>query len=186
MVSVKFLLSAFLISVTGSTVVLAQKIESAPPEIREAPSSPKKLTDSLPVKPTPTPETAPRKVDKRTPEQVVTEFFTALQADQVDAAYESLSAGSMLATKGQESSDIRSRTQQALDAYGPFSGFELIKTEHVGAHLERRTYLFLGEVLPLRWRFYFYKGSGEWKLVDLRVDDALVELFDEVGTSAKP
>ena len=33
--------------------------------------------------------------------------------------------------------------------------------------------------LPLRWRFYFYKAQGTWKLVDLRVDDGLVELFEE-------
>lgn len=186
MASVKTLVSVLIVSLTGAMAVLAQKIEPAPPEIREAPSQPKKLTDTLPVKPVSTPEVSPVKVDKRTPDQVVTEFFTALQADKVDAAYEGLSAGSMLATKGDQSRDIRTRTQQALDAYGPFGGFELVRTERVGATLERRTYLFLGAVLPLRWRFYFYKGSGEWKLVDLLVDDALVELFDQIGTPDKP
>jgi hypothetical protein len=43
----------------------------------------------------------------------------------------------------------------------------------------------LNSDLPLRWRFYFYKSQGAWKLVDLRVDDGLVELFEEAGRARK-
>ncbi len=177
----------------------AQKIESAPPEVTEPSVQPKRLTNELPSRATPTPTPAPSPTptgtpavtslviqppaerDPRTPEEVVGDFFSALQKDNVDVAYESLSAGSMLATKGEESLELRATTQGAIDAYGPIKGFELVKTDRVGALLERRTYVLHGEVMPLRWRFYFYKGSGDWKLVDLRVDDALIELFDEVG-----
>jgi len=181
--------------------VVAQKIENAPREEMVPSAIPRKLTDQLPSKATSTPTAtpaaspeptatpsslsieAPSAPDPRTPEQVVVDFFTSLQNDQVDAAYEGLSAGTMLMTKGEESRELRARTQSALDTYGPVHGFELVKTDRVGDLLERRTYVLHADVLPLRWKFYFYKGSGSWKLVDLRVDDALVELFDEAGVT---
>jgi hypothetical protein len=43
----------------------------------------------------------------------------------------------------------------------------------------------LNEDLPLRWRFYFYRSENKWKLVDLRVDDGIVELFDEVARNRR-
>ncbi|MFY8216529.1 MAG: hypothetical protein ACOVMP_08000 [Chthoniobacterales bacterium] len=183
----------------------AQKIENAPPE-KVAPSAiPRKLTNELPSKATPTPTAtpaptanpkpspstqsvsieAPAAPDLRTPEQVAADFFGSLQKDQVDAAYEGLAAGTMLMTKGEQSRDLRARTQSAIDAYGPIRGYELVKTDRVGELLERRTYVLHGDVLPLRWRFYFYKGSGHWQLVDLRVDDSLIDLFDEAGVTEK-
>jgi hypothetical protein len=39
--------------------------------------------------------------------------------------------------------------------------------------------LSLGKEFPLRWRFYFYKPQDSWRLIDLRVDDKLVAMFDE-------
>jgi len=183
--------------------VRAQKIENAPQEVTKPSSIPRKLTNELPSQATPTPTPAPTATpspngtptvtsltiqpaaerDPRTPEEVVSDFFSALQKDNVDVAYEGLSAGTTLATKGEQSRELRARTQGAMDAYGPIKGFELVKTDRVGALLERRTYVLHGEVLPLRWKFYFYKGSGDWKLVDLRVDDALIDLFDDAGVT---
>ena len=55
----------------------------------------------------------------------------------------------------------------------------------VGESLMRRTCISLNADLPLRWRFYFYKSGGAWRLVDLRVDDALVELFEDSGRAKK-
>ncbi len=202
----KFLCYGFavLVVLAGSRAS-AQQIESAPAEVIEPSREPRKLTDQLPSRATPipspsptadaTPTPAPQPTsisveadapDPRSPEEVVADFFGALQSDDVDAAYEGLSAGSMLKTRGEESLELRARTQGAMDAYGPVKGFELVRMERVGTMLERRTYVLLGEVLPLRWTFYFYKGSGNWKLVDLRVDDALIDLFDQAGVSGNP
>lgn len=197
------ILFCFAVIIFSPSTLLAQKIENAPREVTTPSSVPKKLTNELPSRatptPTPTPATpdtqpsrssvsiqAPDAPDPRTPEEVVADFFKALQNDHVDAAYEGLSAGTMLATKGAESRELRAHTQGAMDAYGPIKGYELVKTDRVGDLLERRTYVLHGEVLPLRWRFYFYKGSGDWKLVDLRVDDALIDLFDDAGVTDKP
>ena len=49
----------------------------------------------------------------------------------------------------------------------------------------RQTCISLNQDLPLRWRFYFYRSEGAWKIVDMRVDDGLVELFEEAGHRQK-
>jgi hypothetical protein len=43
----------------------------------------------------------------------------------------------------------------------------------------------LNEDLPLRWRFYLYRSGNDGKIVDLRVDDGIVELFDDFARSRK-
>lgn len=175
--------------------VLGQ-IQPAPPEVERTPGGQRRMPDQLPTPtPAPTPEStptpaptppslsipAPAVPDDRTPDQIADDFFNALKNEDVEGAYEKLAAAEMIRARGEESRALRAQTQQAMDAYGPTIGHELVKIERVGDLLERRTYVLHGEVLPLRWRVYFYKGSGSWQVVDLRVDDALVELFDESG-----
>jgi len=61
----------------------------------------------------------------------------------------------------------------------------VVDEKFVGASLLRRTCISLNTDLPLRWRFYFYKSEGVWRLVDIRIDDGLVELFEDAGRSKK-
>ena len=112
-------------------------------------------------------------------------FFLELKAGRVDAAYDALVKDSIIAERGENVSELKKRTQVALDSYGPMSGYETVDEKMVGTTLLRRTCISLNSDLPLRWRFYFYKSEGAWKLVDLRVDDGLVELFEEAGRAQK-
>lgn len=129
--------------------------------------------------PTPTPRTA----DK--PAEIMEAFFLALKAGQVDAGYDALVKGTIIADRTEDVTALKSRTKTALDGYGPVAGFEVVDEQTVGTSLLRRTCISLNSDLPLRWRFYFYKTGGAWRLVDLRVDDALVELFEEAGRAKK-
>ena len=61
----------------------------------------------------------------------------------------------------------------------------MVENLEIGKSLVRTTCLSLNEDLPLRWRFYFYRNGDQWRLVDLRVDDGIVELFDEVARNRK-
>jgi hypothetical protein len=122
---------------------------------------------------------APAAPSMKPPEEIAEVFFNTLKEDKVDRAYELLVKGTMIEPREQELVMLRERTQKALDEYGPVTGCELVSDERVGEHLIRHTYVLLAKQLPLRWRFYFYLTGGEWKLIDLRVDDALVELFDD-------
>lgn len=134
--------------------------------------------------PTPTPKPA-APAAAQDPAQMINVFFLSLKAGQVDAAYEGLVRNSIVGEKNEEITALKERTKQALDSYGPIAGYEIIEERKVGAHLLRRTCLSLNADLPLRWRFYFYESEGAWRLVDLRVDDALVELFEDAGRARK-
>ena len=108
-------------------------------------------------------------------------FFQALGLDQVEAAYAGLVRGSILLERTEDLQRLQERTQRAMDSYGAMSGYEVLEEKMVGTALLRFTCLSLNQDLPLRWRFYFYRNSVGWNLVDLRVDDGLVELFEELG-----
>ncbi len=162
-----------------------QGIQEAPDEVAREVVREKKMPTTLEAEATPTPEPTPEPgpFEVRSVDEAVADFFEKIEADQVERAYEELTLGTVVATRPEEAARLRDQTQAALDAYGPTFGYELLATERVGESLERRTYLLKGDVLPLRWRFYFYSGNGDWKLVDLRVDDDLVKTVDENGVS---
>ena len=119
------------------------------------------------------------------PAAAIGAFFLALKAGQVDAAYEGLVKGTIIAERKQNVDDLKESTKKALDHYGPVSGFEVVDTLQVGTSLMRQTCVSLNQDLPLRWRFYFYRSESGWKIVDMRVDDGLVELFEEAGHRQK-
>jgi len=135
--------------------------------------------------PVPAPSPAPGQTASKSPDDTIKLFFLALQGGNVDAAYDGLVRGTMIAERSEDVVALKERTAQALDGYGPIRGFEQVDSLTVGEHLLRRTCLSLNEDLPLRWRFYFYRSGDTWKLVDLRVDDALVELFEDSARAKK-
>lgn len=119
------------------------------------------------------------------PAAAIGAFFLALKAGQVDAAYEGLVKNTIIAERKENVNDLKLSTKKALDSYGPVSGYEVVDTLQVGSSLMRQTCISLNQDLPLRWRFYFYHSEGGWKIVDMRVDDGLVELFEEAGQRQK-
>jgi hypothetical protein len=131
----------------------------------------------------PTASPTPRRPEN--PSEAIDEFFRALKAGQIDLAYETLVRVSLIADRREDVAALKKRTREALDNYGPISGYETVDEKVVGTSLLRRTCISLNSDLPLRWRFYFYKSEGDWKIVDLRVDDGLVELFDEPRRAQK-
>lgn len=120
------------------------------------------------------------------PPQTLERFFSLLKKEKTQEAYDSLVAGTILGERKEDVVALKNKTQQALDSYGSISGFEIIDTLNAGQNLLRYTCISLNEDLPLRWRFYFYNGPKGWRLVDLRIDDGLVELFESVKQHAPP
>lgn len=119
------------------------------------------------------------------PAAAISAFFLALKAGQVEAAYDGLVKNTVIAERQQNVKDLKTSTEKALDSYGPIGGYEVVDTLAIGTCLIRQTCISLNQNLPLRWRFYFYRSEGGWKIVDLRVDDGLVELFEEAGRRQK-
>jgi len=135
--------------------------------------------------PTPTPTPDEKPTVHPSPQQAVELFFLALKAGQPDAAYDGLVRGTLVAERQEDVASLKERTKQALDAYGPVGGYEVLDDLAVGENLKRTTCLSLNSDLPLRWRFYFYRSGGQWRLVDLRVDDGLVELFEDAAKKGR-
>lgn len=119
------------------------------------------------------------------PGALIASFFLALKSGQVEAAYDSLIKNTIISERKENARELMASTKKALDSYGPVAGYEVVDTLQVGASLVRQTCVSLNKDLPLRWRFYFYRTGGVWKIVDIRVDDGLVELFDEAGRRKK-
>jgi hypothetical protein len=119
------------------------------------------------------------------PADLLQRFFEDLKADKLDAAYEGLAKNTLVASKAENLEQLKKRTRDALDNFGPVKGYEIVDTLEIGNALFRQTCISLNEDLPLRWRFYFYRSENKWKLVDLRVDDGIVELFDEVARNRR-
>lgn len=111
--------------------------------------------------------------------KTINAFFEALARKDVTGAYEQLAKGSVIAEKPEEMGQLKSKTKQALELFGEIQGREVVEVKNVGTRLAGVTCLSIGKKFPLRWRFYFYRAEQEWKLIDIRVDDRLVEMFGE-------
>ncbi len=119
------------------------------------------------------------------PRKVVRDFFSRLKSNNVDEAYDELLKGTKIAESAKDVSMLKAKTREALQLGGAIEGNDLIATKEAGEHLVSLTYLSLGKTYPLRWRFYFYKASDQWKLIDIRISDRLAEMLGEQGAAAE-
>jgi len=119
------------------------------------------------------------------PAGIVTTFFASLKEGKIDDGYATLTKGSKIAEKPEELRQLKAKTREAIDVFGTINGFDFVESRAIGQRLVRATYVSLGKVFPLRWRFYFYKPEDVWRLIDMRVDDKLPGVFDETE-DAKP
>ena len=148
-----------------------------------AQDKPKPATPKPPVPTVTTRQDAPAPAAVDAPIKMVADFFKLLEKGQIEEAYAGLTMGSKIIEKPDDLRVLKQKTKEAIDAFGTISGNELVETKPVGARLLRRTYLSLGSEFPLRWRFYFYNANNRWRLIDMRVDDRLTGMFDEVPES---
>lgn len=112
------------------------------------------------------------------PSKMVAGFFAELESNRVDAAYDKLLRGSTLAEAKDDVANLKSKTQAEIENFGAIIGYELVNTKKVGEHLVSETCISTGK-FPLRWRFFFYKATDAWRVIDMRVDDRLMDMFQE-------
>ncbi len=136
-------------------------------------------------------EAAPRRAEAPTPSgeappQAIRTFFATLAKNDIDAAYKGLLTGTKIAESSQDVSMLKSKTEEAIRAFGAISGGEWIETKRVGTRLSRYVFLSFGKDYPMRWRFYFYETEGQSRLIDIRISDRLSEMFDEPPLAVTP
>lgn len=117
------------------------------------------------------------------PTDMLKKFFAGVKSGKLDDAFTGLIRDSLLAHKAEDIETLKKGMQQALDKYGDIDGFEILEKKTVGENLLRITCISLGEDMPLRWKFYFYKTRDEWRLLDMRVDNGIANLFEDVGSN---
>jgi hypothetical protein len=122
----------------------------------------------------------------KTPEQLVQSFFSLIGEGKVDEAYALLTSGSKIAEKESDIEALRIKTREAIDVFGEIGGYEIVAQREIGTRLTSYTCVSLGKNFPLRWRFYFYRPADQWKLVDIRVDDRLADIFGENAETSNP
>lgn len=114
------------------------------------------------------------------PSQIVANFFAALREGKIDDGYATLTKDSKIAEKPEDLKQLKAKTREAIEVFGNITGYDFVESRAIGQRLVRATYVSQGKVFPLRWRFYFYKPEDSWRLIDMRVDDKLTGIFDEV------
>ena len=118
------------------------------------------------------------------PEAMVGQFFQQLIEGRVDAAYDQLLKGSRIGESAKSVGDIKLKTKEALRVFGSIGGFEKLQTQTLGSRIVRLTCVSQGKELPIRWRFFFYKPAENWKLIDIRIEDVRIDLFEETAAKA--
>ena len=126
----------------------------------------------------PSPSASAVVAGEKEPKQFVDAFFKGLETGKVDNAYDQLLVGSKIA-ESLEVSTLRSKTKDAIREFGDITGYDIADVKPVGDHLVRFTCVSIGKSFPIRWRFYFYNTADHWKLIDIRVDDHIADLFGE-------
>lgn len=144
------------------------------------------LTSQLNTSPLALPSMAGTLPPRTDPSKMVASFFTELELNRVDLAYDELLRGSKIAEAARDVETLKGNTRDAIANFGDITGYDLVKTKEVGAHLLSQTYVSTGKNYPIRWRFYFYKATDTWRLIDIRIDDRLMDMFDEPPLSAAP
>ncbi|MEM0896185.1 MAG: hypothetical protein AAGJ79_04800 [Verrucomicrobiota bacterium] len=105
-------------------------------------------------------------------------FFAALEDGKVRTAFEQLLKDSAIGEQGSLESLIE-RTNEVLARFGEVSGNELMKTKRRGQRLVAYTYLSHGEIFPLQWEIFCYRGSKGWQILDITVNNDLVRIFTD-------
>lgn len=165
-----------------TTACRAQPPQSATPAPQETPA-PVPAATPQPLGKTAVVESAAPALDPAVQKQI-DDFFTGIEKHEIGAAYDQLLKGTKIADRPADVEKLKSMTQQATQAFGDISGHEILSVKNVGTRLLSATCLSLGKNFPLRWRLYFYKSADTWRLIDIRVDDRLADMFGEPAAPA--
>ncbi len=111
-------------------------------------------------------------------DKIVENFFALLGKDQVDQACDYLVNGTKIAENLEWVANLKVKTKETIKASGEIQGYELLGIQNEGTHLMRSTYVALGKGYPLVWKFYFYRSEKEWKLIDMRLEIGLSDVFE--------
>lgn len=146
---------------------------AAAPVLAQSDANPSPSASASPVEP------SSAAADTSSPRTQVEAFFQTLIEGRVDAAYDNLLKGTYIARAPKDVEMLKEKTRLAVRTFGDIRDWDHLDTKKVGAHLVRVVGISINANLPIRWRFYFYRAQDQWRLIDIRIDDRLGDMFEE-------
>lgn len=106
----------------------------------------------------------------------IEKFFVTIQSSRTADAFKDLLTDSAIENTGPNVEAFVQKTDKAIKDYGAMRNYELYDVKVLTSKVTLLTYFGHLETEPLRWQFFFETTAGlPWKLINLRVDDALDE-----------
>jgi len=111
--------------------------------------------------------------------QATTFFQTLMQGGpKVREAYETLLRGSRIGEVVENVNILVTKTEGAIQTYGPAIEFDHYDTQRVLGRLYAADFITWHATQPLQWRLVYYRPVEEWVLIDVRVSDIVEDLFE--------
>jgi hypothetical protein len=174
---------AAVIAIFAGTPLIAQSTDSSSRRADLSAEAAKPPLDALTAElngaPSPVSPPPDNSVAYAEPAKMVPIFFKQLELNRVNGAYDELLRGSKIAEVKEDVDNLKGKTREAIRNFGDIIGYELVQSKPVGGHLLSLTYLSIGKNYPIRWRFFFYKATDSWRLIDIRISDRLMDMFQE-------
>lgn len=118
-------------------------------------------------------------VAQRSPEAQSGAFFDQLRSGTPEAAVANLTKPSLFTQKVAELQSVTGQLKTVAQIYGAVRGYELIKTQSLGADVIHLIYLLKYDKMATRWKFVFYRSSTNWSLIHFNFDDQANTWFED-------
>lgn len=114
------------------------------------------------------------------PEQVLEPVLEQLRADDISRAFGEMAILGL----PQQSPDRVEETLLQRKKYRHMAGkslgeVELLDVNRLGSRVARLTYIEHSERYMLVWRFTMYRGSKNWRIINVTYNDELSDLFEK-------
>ena len=117
---------------------------------------------------------------EQTPEQVLEPVLEHLRADDISRAFGEMAIMGL----AQQSPDRIEETLLQRKKFRHMAGkslgeVELLDVNRLGTRVARLTYIEHSERYLLVWRFTMYRGSKQWRIINVTYNDEIGDLFEK-------
>jgi len=115
------------------------------------------------------------------PERMAGDFLEMVQEKKVNEAFEMLFEGSVIqSTKTEAVEELKTSVLSKMDQYGNVVGSEIILRERISKTIFRVVGVLEANDLPIVFDMYFYKPNGDWRLINISMNDR-VDLIKDLN-----
>jgi len=118
--------------------------------------------------------------EDRTPEQVLEPVLEQLRADDISRAFSEMAILGLAQQSPDRIEESLLQRKKFRSMAGKSLGeVELLDINRLGSRVARLTYIEHSERYMLVWRFTMYRGSKQWRIINVTYNDELGDLFEK-------